>query len=140
MSLLEDKGYEAVLEDEGIAYASAPIKFLLNEKGMEHTQKWLKKNGYDPTRLVWMAPEEFHKAIRHNGTYGIREQSTGPIREALTQGIPLPPLIFVTNKQKKLPEVVEGRNRAHVSIELGIERVPVLVNPNEYDINEERYK
>jgi len=78
-------------------------------------------------KLVWMPPEKFLKLAHPLPEDQMNKKSYLKLKDRMINGLPLDFLVLEVNM--KLRKVVghEGRHRAIVAKELGIQEVPVLI-------------
>jgi len=112
------------------------VEYPLDENFLKSMTQRLSK--YGAVELVWMSPEEFLSQVPHPATALIpavldlraryfSKTSLGYIRKAIMTNRKLPPLILdYTSMWGAFPRH-EGRSRAFISKQMGIQQIPVLV-------------
>jgi len=112
------------------------LEYPLDENLLESMTKQLGQ--YGTVELVWMSPKEFLGKVPHPATALIpavldlraryfSKTSLGYIRKVIMAKRKLPPLILdYTSMWGGFPRH-EGRHRAFVSQQMGIQQIPVLV-------------
>ena len=107
------------------------LKLLLNEleyplaKG-EDLQSYEGMEGWKG-KLVWMSPDKFLRLCYPLPSYCRSEESLDNLRYRMKNGLPLDFLLLAIDVAKRKVTGHEGRHRATIAKELGIEQVPVLI-------------
>ena len=78
-------------------------------------------------KIVWMDPKKFLGMVNSLPDYAMDEKSYFNLKDRIKKGLPIDPLTLVVDMSKKKVVGHEGRHRATVSKEMGIEKVPVLI-------------
>lgn len=78
-------------------------------------------------KIVWMSPDKFLKLCHPLPERFRSPHSLARLRDRMKNKLPIDFLVLKVDSQKKKVVAHEGRHRATVAKELGIEKVPVLV-------------
>lgn len=78
-------------------------------------------------KIVWMSPDKFLKLCHPLPERFRSPHSLARLRDRMKNKLPIDFLVLKVDSQKKKVIAHEGRHRATVAKELGIEKVPVLV-------------
>lgn len=98
------------------------MKYPLAEKdadGWYSDGDYLQRGG----RLVWMSPQEYLDSVRLLSIDESSRENIDDLKNHIESGGKLDPLkIYAGGKE-------DGRHRAHASLELSVEKVPVIIFP-----------
>jgi len=111
-----EKFFKSTLKDN-VEYPMAKGKDVQSYGGQEG---WKGK-------IVWTTPQKFLSLVNSLPDYAMDEKSYFNLRDRIKKGLPIDPMTLVVDMSKKKVVVHEGRHRATVSKEMGIEKVPVLI-------------
>lgn len=78
-------------------------------------------------KVVYMTPDKFLKLAAKLSDEGYSPKSMENIRSRFSKQLPTDPLILYVDMSRKKVTGHEGRHRARVAQEMGIEKVPVFV-------------
>lgn len=119
MYVLDAKNTKAVMV-EMIAEMDYPLAKGEDQQSYEGHAGWKGK-------IVWMAPQKFLNLCHPLPDYAMNDQSYWNLKKRMKEQLPIDFLVLkVDSKQKKVIGH-EGRHRATVAKEMGIEKVPVLI-------------
>ena len=85
--------------------------------------------GYEgwKAKLIWMTPDKFLHLAPPLPDYAMNEKSYWDLRKRMKEKLPLDFLVLTVNPKTKKVTSHEGRHRAKVAKELGVEKIPVLI-------------
>jgi hypothetical protein len=78
-------------------------------------------------KIVWMAPQKFLSLCHPLPDYAMNDKSYWNLRKRMKEKLPIDFLVLKVDSKRKKVIGHEGRHRATVAKELGIEKVPVLI-------------
>lgn len=81
-------------------------------------------------KLVWMTPDQFLKLaipLYVDWEKKYRSEQWEKLKDRISKGLPMDFLVLEVDMEKRKVIGHEGRHRAHIAKELGIEKVPVLI-------------
>lgn len=78
-------------------------------------------------KIIWTTPQKFMSMAHSLPDYAMNEKSYFNLHKRMKEGLPIDPLKLVVDMSEKKVIGHEGRHRAKVAQELGIQKVPVLI-------------
>jgi len=110
-----DQYYEKIMEDLDYPLASR-----------DERQTYAGDDGWKG-KIVWMTPQKFLSLAAPLHDSMIKPDSMEKMRKRLGENLPTDPLTLRVDMESKKVTGHEGRHRAKVAIEKGIESVPVFI-------------
>jgi hypothetical protein len=78
-------------------------------------------------KIVWMSPDKFLRLCYPLPDYEKHDESSQNLKNRMLNGLPIDFLVLAIDVKKKKVVGHEGRHRATVAKELGVQQVPVLI-------------